>query len=122
MEFSPLPAREITYSAWTGNDLDRAGINAGGFQARQQPLGEKVCPQARNHLHRCTQLGDPYCLVGAFATVVHIESVAKNCLPRSREAVSTCDQVDIDATHYQQLLLHVLPPSITRDRSSRILT
>jgi hypothetical protein len=106
----------LRYSAWTSNDLDRVGIYAGGLQARQQPLGEKVSPQTRNHLYRCTQLGNRDCLVGALTSVVHIEGVAKNGLPRSGEPVSKCNQVDVDATHYQQLLLHALPPFIARDR------
>ena len=98
------------HSAGTGHHLNRVGIDAGGLQARQQPLGEKVGAERRNHVHWGTQFGDGHRLVGALASVEHIEAAAKNGLARGREAVGTRHQVDIDATDYQQLLLHAVPP------------
>ncbi len=102
----------MRHSAGTGHHLNRVGIDAGGFQARQQPLGEKVGAERRNHVHRRTQLGDGHRLVGALASVEHIEGATENRLARGREAVGARHQVDVDAADYQQLLLHVLPPPV----------
>ena len=86
IEFSPtVRARDVGYSAGSGYSLNGVGVDADVLQAREQPLGEKVGAERRDHVHGGTQLGDGYRLVGALASVEYIEAAAENGLaPQAR--------------------------------------
>jgi hypothetical protein len=111
--------RDVRDSAGSGHHLNRVGIDAGSLQPREQPLGKEVGAERRNHVHRRTQLGDGYRLVGALASVENVEAATENRLARGREAIRARHQVDVDAAHYQQPLLHVLSPVHERPHGCR---
>ena len=84
--YKPQPSALVELKAYTARarltpcdqspDLHRLRIDACGFQAGQQPLGEKVGAESRNHVHGHTQFRDSHRLVGALASVEHIEAAA----------------------------------------------
>ena len=69
-----IGSRDLGHSARTGHHLHRVGIDPSVFQAGEQPLGEKIGPEASNHVHRSTEFRDAHGLVGALSPVEHIEA------------------------------------------------
>ena len=102
MEFSPLSALEMCATPQGPATICTAWVSTpAAFRPESSLSVKRSVPRDPIMSTVRTQFGDGHRLVGALASVEHIEAAAENRLARGGEAVGARHQVDVDAADYQ---------------------